>query len=154
MPIYFYSTRADYGAFSNFSRHGFNLDGTYWRTVEHYFQAMKTDDPEWRNWIAIAPDPKEAKKRAWARKPRTNWDVLRDDVMRRAVLAKFEHHTDLQELLLSTGKEEIVEAAPHDYYWGAGKDGSGQNKLGLILIEVREILRQRQETQDATTSRT
>ncbi|GAB4239826.1 MAG: hypothetical protein Kow00121_66390 [Elainellaceae cyanobacterium] len=28
-----------------------------------------------------------------------------------------------------------------DYYWGCGKDGSGKNKLGQILMEVREILR-------------
>ena len=27
MTIYFYSTRDDYGCFSNFSRHGFSLDG-------------------------------------------------------------------------------------------------------------------------------
>jgi predicted NAD-dependent protein-ADP-ribosyltransferase YbiA (DUF1768 family) len=34
-----------------------------------------------------------------------------------------------------------VENSPIDYYWGCGKDGSGKNKLGQILMEVREILR-------------
>jgi predicted NAD-dependent protein-ADP-ribosyltransferase YbiA (DUF1768 family) len=35
----------------------------------------------------------------------------------------------------------IVENSPFDDYWGCGKDGSGQNKLGQILMEVRELLR-------------
>jgi hypothetical protein len=32
-----------------------------------------------------------------------------------------------------------------DYYWGCGADDSGKNMLGLILMEVREILRVREE---------
>jgi predicted NAD-dependent protein-ADP-ribosyltransferase YbiA (DUF1768 family) len=38
-----------------------------------------------------------------------------------------------------------VENSPIDYYWGCGADGSGKNNLGLILMEVREILRQNQD---------
>ncbi len=60
--------------------------------------------------------------------------------MRQGVLQKFKTHTDIYEILLSTGDELIVENAPKDYYWGCGADGSGKNKLGLILIEVRKIL--------------
>jgi ribA/ribD-fused uncharacterized protein len=41
MIIYFYHTREKYGCFSNFSAHGFELDGLYWSTSEHYFQAQK-----------------------------------------------------------------------------------------------------------------
>ena len=41
MAIYFYSTAGDYGCFSNFSRHGFELEGKFWKTSEHYFQAQK-----------------------------------------------------------------------------------------------------------------
>ena len=41
MAIEFYSTRGPYGAFSNFSPHGFELDGHWWPTSEHYFQAQK-----------------------------------------------------------------------------------------------------------------
>ena len=41
MTIYFYRTNESYGELSNFSRHGFDLDGLYWPTVEHYYQAPK-----------------------------------------------------------------------------------------------------------------
>jgi hypothetical protein len=58
----------------------------------------------------------------------------------KAVLRKFETHADIREVLLSTGNELIVENAPGDYYWGCGADGSGKNRLGQILMEVREIL--------------
>ena len=38
MPIYFYSKSKEFGRLSNFSLHGFELDGAFWPTVEHYFQ--------------------------------------------------------------------------------------------------------------------
>jgi len=72
---------------------------------------------------------------------RPDWEQVKDDIMRKAVLKKFETHSDIREILLSTNDEEIVENAPQDYYWGCGKDGSGKNMLGKILVEVRDILR-------------
>ena len=71
---------------------------------------------------------------------RPDWEQVKDDIMRKAVLRKFETHADIREVLLSTGNELIVENAPGDYYWGCGADGSGKNRLGQILMEVREIL--------------
>ncbi len=61
--------------------------------------------------------------------------------MRLAVLCKLSTHADIREMLLSTGNEEIVENSSVDYYWGCGTDVSGKNMLGIILMEVREILR-------------
>ena len=43
--IEFYRARGSYGEFSNFSRHPIDLGGMSWPTTEHYFQAMKFDDP-------------------------------------------------------------------------------------------------------------
>jgi len=50
-------------------------------------------------------------------------------------------HKVLAELLLSTGEDTLAEAAPGDYYWGIGADGSGENRLGRILEQVRTELR-------------
>jgi ribA/ribD-fused uncharacterized protein len=72
---------------------------------------------------------------------RSGWEQVKDDVMRNAVLQKFRTHADIQEILLTTREEVLVENSPIDYYWECGKDGSGKNKLGQILMEVREILR-------------
>ncbi|MDZ8083672.1 MAG: NADAR family protein [Nostoc sp. DcaGUA01] len=142
MTIYFYSTREQYGCFSNFSAHGFKLDELYWPTSEHYFQAQKffgTPDAE---QIRLVKMPKDAARmgRERTRSLRQDWEQVKDDIMRQAVLRKFQTHTDIRDILLSTGDEEIVENSPIDFYWGCGADGSGKNMLGKILMEVREIL--------------
>jgi N-glycosidase YbiA len=144
MPIYFYSTRDEYGCFSNFSRHGFELDGLWWETSEHYFQAQKfvTTDRDWFEKIREVKTPKDAAKMGRDRSHllRSDWEQVKDSIMQQAVLRKFGTHADIREILLATGDELIVENAPGDYYWGCGKDGSGKNKLGQILMAVREIL--------------
>jgi N-glycosidase YbiA len=144
MPIYFYSTREPFGEFSNFSRHGIEIDGQWWPTTEHYFQAQKFEDADYREQIRTATSAKQAAElgRSRAMPLRADWEAIKEEVMYRAVLAKFQAHPTLKELLLSTGSEEIVENAPGDYYWGCGKDGSGKNRLGHILMRVREELAQ------------
>ena len=42
-------------------------------------------------------------------------------------------------MLLSTGNQVLIEHS-NDRYWGDGLDGTGQNKLGKILMEVRDKL--------------
>jgi hypothetical protein len=148
MPIYFYGTRQKpYGCFSNFSRHGFGFDNFWWVTNEHYFQAQKFVETD-RNWfdkIREAKAPKDAARMGRSRQHqiRSDWEQVKDEIMRRGVLQKFETHADIREILLGTGDELIVENSPSDRYWGCGKDGSGLNKLGVILMEVREQLRQK-----------
>jgi N-glycosidase YbiA len=144
MTIYFYSKSAEYYEFSNFSPHGFELDGAYWPTVEHYFQAQKFPGAEHAEAIRLARTPALAKKMGRSRrhKLRDDWEQVKDDVMRRAVRRKFETHAELRQLLLATGDEPLVENARGDYYWGCGKTGTGRNMLGKILMEVRAGLRE------------
>ncbi|MGI2907738.1 NADAR family protein [Tolypothrix sp. VBCCA 56010] len=143
MKIYFYHTREKYGCFSNFSAHGFELDGLYWSTSEHYFQAQKFPKTADAEQIRLVKTPKEAAKmgRERTRPLRPDWEQVKDDIMQKAVLRKFETHADIREILLDTKDAEIIENSPIDYYWGCGANGSGKNKLGIILMEVREILR-------------
>jgi ribA/ribD-fused uncharacterized protein len=143
MPVYFYTTTDAYGCFSNFSRHGFELDGRYWPTAEHYFQAQKFAGTEYADHVARARSPKEAAARGRSRAVplRADWEAVKDDIMRAAVRRKFEAHGDIRAVLLGTGDEELVENAPGDFYWGCGSDGSGRNMLGRILMEVRAGLR-------------
>jgi ribA/ribD-fused uncharacterized protein len=142
MTIYFYSTREEYGCFSNFSPHGFQLDEMYWSTSEHYFQAQKFVDTPHVELIRQVKTPKDAARmgRERTRPLRQDWEQVKDDIMRQAVLCKFQTHTDIRNILLSTGNAEIVENSPIDFYWGCGADGSGKNMLGKILMEVRESL--------------
>jgi len=146
MTVYFYTTHEEpYGCFSNFSRHGIEIDGAWWPTTEHYFQAQKFAGTSYVAQVQKALTPKQATEMGRNRKLplRPDWEQIKDKVMFEAVLRKFETHKELRVILLSTDEEEIVENAPGDYYWGCGADGSGQNTLGKILMEVRNVLRQR-----------
>jgi N-glycosidase YbiA len=143
MVIYFYSTHDEYGCFSNFSAHGFELDGLWWSTSEHYFQAHKFIDTPQFEAIRQAKTPKEAalmgRDRQYPLRP--DWDEVKDKIMYSAVLCKFETHLDIRTILLSTGDEELIENTSTDYYWGCGTEKTGENRLGQILMEVREELR-------------
>lgn len=145
--IYFYSMHEEpYGVFSNFSAHGFELENHYWQTSEHYFQAQKFKTTSLNDFhdVRRAKSPMQAARRGRERKRplRKDWESIKDDVMRRAVWAKFTTHEELRDLLLATGSNKLVENTTGDFYWGCGRDGSGKNKLGVILMETREKLAQ------------
>lgn len=142
MSIKFYNTKNEYGAFSNFSRHSVDLDGKTWPTSEHYYQAKKFLDYDTQEMIRALKSPGQAAKEGRKRSLplRSDWEEVKDDVMRDAIRAKFTQHEDLKELLLSTDQEYLIEDSPVDYYWGCGADGSGKNMLGRILMEIRSEL--------------
>jgi N-glycosidase YbiA len=147
MTIYFYKVWQPYGCFSNFSLHPIEIGGIYWPTVEHYYQAQKfvgSRDGLIIPLIHAAPTPEEAAAlgRCSTRKLRSDWDIVKTDVMRAAVLQKFITHAEIRDVLLATGDEVLVENSPTDYFWGCGADKTGQNHLGKILMSVREEIRQ------------
>jgi hypothetical protein len=138
--IRFYRVRDPYGAFSNFSADMLMLDGVDWPTVEHYYQAMKHDDPEFREQIRACHSPKDAKNLARTRPMREMWNDDRIGVMRTALRAKFSQHAVLKLMLLLTGDAILVDESPWDSFWGCGSDGFGKNMLGLMLMDLRQEL--------------
>ncbi|XLU93322.1 hypothetical protein S245_007674 [Arachis hypogaea] len=40
-------------------------------------------------------------------------------------------------MLLLTTDSVLVEASPHDFFWGGGRDGEGLNYLGRLLTKLR-----------------
>ncbi len=143
MTIYFYKTNEKYGCFSNFSHYGFELDEKWWMTSEHYFQAQKFYGTEYVEIIRLLDNPMIAAKMGRNRNLpiREDWEEVKDDVMRKAVYAKFSQNIELKNILLDTDSEYIVENTSNDYYWGCGTNGSGKNMLGIILMEIRDKLK-------------
>jgi ribA/ribD-fused uncharacterized protein len=144
------------------------MHGFSWKTSEHYFQSVKFmwDNIPSRHYaenIMKAKTPNMAKilanqKKAGGYKWRTDlnpiieewllkgatlrpdWESYKDSFMKDVVLEKFKQNSVLSTKLLSTGDSIIVEHSK-DKYWGDGMDGTGKNKLGNILVEVRSFLR-------------
>lgn len=142
MSIYFYRVKDPFGCFSNFAHYGFTLDDKWWMTSEHYFQAQKFKNTEFEDMIRLVDSPMKAAEIGRNRELplRKDWEKVKDNVMRQAVYAKFSQNLEIKEILLSTKEEILIENTSNDYYWGCGKNGSGKNMLGIILMEVRELL--------------
>ncbi|KAF7817738.1 riboflavin biosynthesis protein PYRR, chloroplastic isoform X1 [Senna tora] len=152
--IFFYKTWDPYGAFSNFSPHPIQMpdgNGDYvtWLSVEHYYQAHKfvgVIDLYAQNCverIKSAKSPEEAARmgRSMQRQRpdlvRSEWDNIKIEVMYRALKCKFSIYPHLNSMLLSTAGSVLVEASPHDLFWGGGRDGEGLNYLGRLLMQLR-----------------
>jgi ribA/ribD-fused uncharacterized protein len=142
--IRFFRTTDPYGEFSNFARFPVRYAGVPWPTSEALFQALKfPHDPAYREWIRCAATPSAAAALGRSRDVpiRPDWDVVRDSAMGWVCRLKFTQHHDLAVLLLGTGDAVLVEHSHRDNYWGDGGDGSGQNRLGRILMTLRTELR-------------
>ncbi|ESR41840.1 Riboflavin biosynthesis protein PYRR [Citrus sinensis] len=152
--IYFYKTWDPYGAFSNFSPHPIQMpdvNGDYvtWSSVEHYYQAHKftgVNDPAAQDFvekIKTAKSPEEAARlgRSMQRQHpdwvRSDWESVKIDIMYRALKCKFSIYPHLNSMLLSTSGSVLVEASPHDLFWGGGREGEGLNYLGRLLMQLR-----------------
>ncbi len=142
-PIKFYRIKEQYGAFSNFAPYPIELMGKQWPTSEHFFQAQKFAGTDHEESVRLATSPMIAAQMGRDRKRplRPDWEIVKDEIMRNAVRAKFQQYPELSDLLQATGDAEIVEHTEKDAYWGDGGDGTGKNMLGRILMEVREEMR-------------
>lgn len=146
--INFYSTSDDYGDFSNFAAWPIKVDGKTWPTSEHYFQAQKFLDEKYREEIRRVSSPMVAARMGRDRsKPlRKNWESVKEQVMRKALRAKFEQHAELRALLLATAPAKLVEHTENDAYWGDGGHGKGKNRLGLPFNGVARTIGYREVT--------
>jgi ribA/ribD-fused uncharacterized protein len=146
--IQFYrANEKPYGAFSNLYRCTVMFEGQEFPTAEHAYQAGKASKKNVREWILSAPTPSLVAMAAhglytWDIVP--NWSRIKFDRMRAVLKAKFTQHEDLRTLLLSTGDNRLVEAGRTNNavnrLWGE-VNGKGTNMLGVLLMEVRNELR-------------
>ncbi|HEX9038999.1 MAG TPA: NADAR family protein [Ktedonobacterales bacterium] len=140
--IAFYGSRGEYGFLSNFYPARITLADRTWPTSEHYFQGQKFAGTPHEVEVRRATTPRVAATlgRDRRRPLRADWEMVKEDVMLAALRAKFTQHPTLRARLLATGTAELVEHTANDRYWADGGDG-GLNRLGVLLMQVREELR-------------
>lgn len=140
------SFRHDFGFLSNFYEATIYVGGKRYASVEHAYQAHKTLDPNAHELIRTAPSPSTAKKLGKAVQLRPDWDAVKVDLMRKFVTLKFENPF-LRPLLLATADAVLIEGNTwNDTFWGVCR-GQGQNWLGKILMDVREVCRAEQASE-------
>ena len=135
------SFRGKYAFLSNFYSSPITIHAIVYPTVEHAFHAMKSLDQQTREIISKAPTATTAKHMGNEIKLRSDWEDIKLSIMKALVFFKFSAHIDLQARLLETGDEKLVEGNWwRDTFWGVC-NGKGENHLGKILMEVRDIFR-------------
>jgi ribA/ribD-fused uncharacterized protein len=131
--------KGKYKFLSNFSNHGFkDHNNLYWKTNEHYYQAMKTNDLDEREKIRKISTPNGAKQGGKKVTLRNNWEHIKDIIMYRGLCMKFKQNPKIKNKLLQTKNALLIEGNAHgDVYWGKC-NGIGKNKLGKLLMLLRQ----------------
>ncbi len=133
------SFRGEYGYLSNFHKCRVEFEGMVYPSVEHAFQAAKNPDPEYRSLIATVGSPVTAKRMGKKTQLRADWELVKEGIMLKLLRSKFSDPV-LREELLATGDAELIEGNNHwDRFWGVCR-GEVLNKLGKLLMQVREEL--------------
>jgi N-glycosidase YbiA len=133
-----------YAFLSNFYYAPILIDGKEYSTVEHYYQSIKFKGTPIEERIRTLIHANETKREAYNLKKhiRKDWMEVREEIMYKALRAKFSQHPRLRKLLLDTGSHDLIEDSPFDEYWGSGGlYANGKNRLGVLLMELREELR-------------
>lgn len=129
--------RDEYAFLSNFYPVKISYKGIVWPSVEHAFQAAKTNDPHEKLTILQAPTPGQAKRLGRKVTLRPEWDSIKVAVMREIVFRKFfDAENGLYKKLISIWDEIVEENEWGDTFWGVC-NGVGSNHLGKILMDVR-----------------
>mmetsp|Transcript_11170 Transcript_11170/g.27028 ORF Transcript_11170/g.27028 Transcript_11170/m.27028 type:complete len:538 (-) Transcript_11170:556-2169(-) len=126
---------------SNFYPCSVTFEERTYPSVEHAFQAAKSMDEGDREHIASIKEPREAKRAGKKVQLRPDWGTARVDIMKQLLMAKFTSDKELTDRLVATGDRHLEEGNTwNDKFWGVC-NGQGENKLGVLLMEVRSALR-------------
>lgn len=134
-----------------------DYDFNEYQNTEQYMMAQKAllfNDHTMFNQILRESDPKKVKALGRAIKNFDNakWDDHKFNIVKNGNILKFSQNDSLNDYLLSTGNDILVEASPYDKIWGIGLNESdakilsprrwqGLNLLGFALMEARDQLR-------------
>lgn len=136
----------EYRFLSNFWPAKVEFEGVRYDTAEHAYQAAKSLHPDAREFIRNCGHAGEAKKHGKNLVLREDWEQVKQQVMLDVLRSKFTLNTRLQEKLLATCDLELIEGNRWgDKIWGVClRTREGQNRLGKLLMQVREELNQQE----------
>lgn len=131
--------KGKYYFLSNFYPCQVTFHGITYYNSEAAFHAQK--DPS-RAEEFCKLNASQAKRLGRKVKLRSDWEHVKDSIMKDILICKFKQNPELAQKLINTGDVMLVEANNWgDTYWGYDEvNNVGQNRLGYILMEVRELL--------------
>jgi ribA/ribD-fused uncharacterized protein len=157
-----YGNALKYKTFSNFHPTNLPCDilgddykNIYAKSSEHIYQAAKfTNNKSYATKILKCYTPHLAAKLGRDKSIPgydKNWEIKKFDIMVSIIQVKYKFCQEFREELLSSGTKILIEntnlSSNKDAVWGCGKDGRGQNYLGLALMIVRDLYSQMEKNQ-------
>lgn len=137
------------------------LDGEEYGSTENAYQAAKYKK-EYRGFLRTS-SPEEAvmfaRENTEGRYSSEEWKAMRLEVMRKLLIQKFDKvlNPENYRKLIGTENKHLEETNYwEDVYWGVNKsdaseDGSGENNLGKLLMEIRNgLIKEVQEASEAS----
>lgn len=76
----------------------------------------------------------------------TKYNEQYEEYMEKILKSKFSQDMRCKKILFSTNGYNLVYANKYDNIWGIGKDGKGQNKLGKLLVKLRNEIQDESNT--------
>lgn len=138
--IYVPSFEGKYKFLTNFWPSRLHYEGIEYPSVEHAYQAAKTTERQLRQKIASCRTPGEARQLGKKIPIRPDWSKIRVQIMEELVREKFTANPALGAGLRSTYPATIVMGnLSGDRFWGV-HNGTGENRLGKILMKIRDEL--------------
>ena len=130
------SFRGKYRFLSNFYEAPVTYNGLSYSNNEAAFQAEKCIELSQKMKFQTL-DPSRAKRLGRSVKLRTDWEQRKTQVMLEACKAKFDQNPSLRKKLIETYPAKLEEGNTWgDRVWGT-VNGIGENRLGLILMQIR-----------------
>ena len=138
--------------FSPYTAHAIELDGVVYPTVEHAYQCQRYSKETQKDIIEeirAAHSPVKAwevsTKYKHIQLPEFKKEVHKRAVMKKLMKLKALQHEEVRKALMDSQDQKIVKHIltypPGDGWWDDGVDGTGENQMGEIWMEIREELR-------------
>lgn len=106
-------------------------------TLRKAYYAHSTDDLGLKATIITMENTEDLSTVVPIEFRRNDWSELRERVLYQLLKQKFKDST-LRLKLKHTGTKELIHVNPDNLFWGTDGEGEGENRLGKLLMKLRE----------------
>lgn len=126
----------------------FTVDGKDYASIDQFMKVHMYSDPEVQEQIRSKLIVGKKVPNSEITAPvRPDWNNVKEDLMYKAITAKFEQNPNMKKQLEASYPKKLVSAST-DPYWGKGRTGKGKNRLGFLLMKYRGSLPQFRSTME------
>ena len=111
------------------------IRGKVWKSAGHFFHAMKYCGTKWEEEIRASLCAEDSSLTC-NRVIRSDWEIVKCSVMREALVSKYHQNPQFASYLTATQSKQLI-CISKDVYWGVNSSGRGLNRLGLLLMNIR-----------------